>query len=134
MSSAPYGRKKSAEAIKRAGMSVEVYNNLKYFIYSTFSDDTWCTITIEIIIKEMEEVTEAFQLFDVEQKGTIDVKEIKAAFRALGFQVWDDTTVTNPANPTPFLWLRFKVNVPACILLFSLSSHLFIVWLYGYSC
>jgi len=37
--------------------------------------------------EEMEEVTEAFQLFDVDQKGTIDVKEIKAAFRALGFQV-----------------------------------------------
>lgn len=32
-------------------------------------------------------MTEAFQLFDTEQKGTIDVKEIKAAFRALGFQV-----------------------------------------------
>eukprot|EP00615_Pteridomonas_danica_P011280 CAMPEP_0114350158 /NCGR_PEP_ID=MMETSP0101-20121206/16125_1 /TAXON_ID=38822 ORGANISM="Pteridomonas danica, Strain PT" /NCGR_SAMPLE_ID=MMETSP0101 /ASSEMBLY_ACC=CAM_ASM_000211 /LENGTH=159 /DNA_ID=CAMNT_0001489197 /DNA_START=139 /DNA_END=618 /DNA_ORIENTATION=- len=38
-------------------------------------------------VEELEEVTEAFQLFDVEQKGTIDVKEIKAAFRALGFQV-----------------------------------------------
>ena len=37
--------------------------------------------------QEMEEVTEAFQLFDTDQKGTIDVKEIKAAFRALGFQV-----------------------------------------------
>jgi len=35
----------------------------------------------------MEEVTEAFQLFDVDHKGMIDVKEIKAAFRALGFQV-----------------------------------------------
>jgi Ca2+-binding EF-hand superfamily protein len=38
-------------------------------------------------LKEVEEVTEAFQLFDAEQKGTIDVKEIKAAFRALGFTV-----------------------------------------------
>mmetsp|Transcript_25 Transcript_25/g.23 ORF Transcript_25/g.23 Transcript_25/m.23 type:complete len:178 (-) Transcript_25:39-572(-) len=56
---ARYGRNKAPEATKRVGMSVE----------------------------ELEEVTEAFQLFDVEQKGTIDVKEIKAAFRALGFQV-----------------------------------------------
>jgi Ca2+-binding EF-hand superfamily protein len=37
--------------------------------------------------KELEEVTEAFQLFDTEQKGSIDVKELKAAFRALGFQI-----------------------------------------------
>jgi Ca2+-binding EF-hand superfamily protein len=37
--------------------------------------------------EEMEEVREAFQLFDTEQKGSIDVKELKAAFRALGFQV-----------------------------------------------
>jgi Ca2+-binding EF-hand superfamily protein len=35
----------------------------------------------------MEEVKEAFQLFDTEQKGSIDIKELKAAFRALGFQV-----------------------------------------------
>jgi Ca2+-binding EF-hand superfamily protein len=40
-----------------------------------------------ISVQELEEVTEAFQLFDTEQKGSIDVKEIKAAFRALGFQV-----------------------------------------------
>ena len=37
--------------------------------------------------KEMEEVREAFQLFDTEQKGSIDIKELKAGFRALGFQV-----------------------------------------------
>ena len=37
--------------------------------------------------EEMEAVREAFQLFDTEQKGSIDVKELKAAFRALGFQV-----------------------------------------------
>ncbi|GMI42679.1 hypothetical protein TrCOL_g6295 [Triparma columacea] len=34
-----------------------------------------------------EEITEAFQLFDTEGKGSIDIKELKAAFRALGFQV-----------------------------------------------
>ena len=40
-----------------------------------------------VYLQEMEEVTEAFQLFDTDQKGTIDIKEIKAAFRALGFQI-----------------------------------------------
>lgn len=35
----------------------------------------------------MEEIKEAFNLFDTEAKGIIDVRELKAAFRALGFQV-----------------------------------------------
>ena len=35
----------------------------------------------------MEEVREAFNLFDTEGRGQIDIKELKAAFRALGFQV-----------------------------------------------
>lgn len=34
-----------------------------------------------------EEIKEAFNLFDTEGKGVIDVRELKAAFRALGFQV-----------------------------------------------
>ncbi len=34
----------------------------------------------------MEEIREAFNLFDTEAKGHIDIKELKAAFRALGFQ------------------------------------------------
>jgi centrin-1 len=37
--------------------------------------------------ESMEEVKEAFNLFDTEGKGNIDVRELKAAFRALGFQV-----------------------------------------------
>lgn len=36
----------------------------------------------------MEEIKEAFSLFDTEGKGAIDVRELKAAFRALGFQVY----------------------------------------------
>ena len=36
--------------------------------------------------EEMEEIREAFNLFDTEAKGHIDIKELKAAFRALGFQ------------------------------------------------
>uniref|UniRef100_A0A7S2V0E0 EF-hand domain-containing protein n=1 Tax=Fibrocapsa japonica TaxID=94617 RepID=A0A7S2V0E0_9STRA len=35
----------------------------------------------------IEEVREAFNLFDTEGKGTIDIRELKAAFRALGFTV-----------------------------------------------
>lgn len=34
----------------------------------------------------MEEIKEAFSLFDTEGKGVIDIRELKAAFRALGFQ------------------------------------------------
>ncbi|KAJ8599885.1 hypothetical protein CTAYLR_005380 [Chrysophaeum taylorii] len=37
--------------------------------------------------EELEEVREAFNLFDTEGRGAIDVRELKAAFRALGFQV-----------------------------------------------
>lgn len=37
--------------------------------------------------ESMEEVKEAFGLFDTEGKGAIDIRELKAAFRALGFQV-----------------------------------------------
>ncbi|GAB5035215.1 caltractin [Nannochloropsis oceanica] len=37
--------------------------------------------------EELEEIREAFNLFDTDGKMTIDVRELKAAFRALGFQV-----------------------------------------------
>ena len=35
----------------------------------------------------VEEIKEAFNLFDTDGKGSIDVRELKAGFRALGFQV-----------------------------------------------
>ena len=35
----------------------------------------------------IEEIREAFSLFDTENSGTIDIKELKACFRAHGFQV-----------------------------------------------
>ena len=35
----------------------------------------------------MEELKEAFQLFDTDHTGTIDAREFKAAMRALGFPV-----------------------------------------------
>jgi centrin-1 len=37
--------------------------------------------------EQAEEVREAFNLFDTEGKGQIDIRELKAGFRALGFQV-----------------------------------------------
>merc|ERR1712094_3094 len=37
--------------------------------------------------EQMEEIREAFNLFDNDQSGAIDVRELKAAMRALGFEV-----------------------------------------------
>lgn len=37
--------------------------------------------------EELEEIREAFNLFDTDGNGTIDVKELKAAMRALGFTI-----------------------------------------------
>ena len=37
--------------------------------------------------EQMEEIREAFNLFDTDASGSIDAKELKAAMRALGFQV-----------------------------------------------
>ena len=49
---------------------------------------SWIPSIADIYAQEaMEEIKEAFNLFDTEGKGNIDVRELKAAFRALGFQV-----------------------------------------------
>merc|ERR1711981_1396024 len=37
--------------------------------------------------EQMEEIREAFGLFDGDASGAIDVRELKAAMRALGFEV-----------------------------------------------
>mmetsp|Transcript_104212 Transcript_104212/g.264620 ORF Transcript_104212/g.264620 Transcript_104212/m.264620 type:complete len:224 (-) Transcript_104212:16-687(-) len=37
--------------------------------------------------EQIEELREAFKLFDTENAGTIDARELKAALRALGFEV-----------------------------------------------
>ena len=37
--------------------------------------------------EQLEEIREAFNLFDTDGSGSIEVKELKAAMRALGFQV-----------------------------------------------
>merc|ERR1711903_232977 len=37
--------------------------------------------------EQIEEIREAFTLFDADNSGAIDVRELKAAMRALGFEV-----------------------------------------------
>merc|ERR1711964_598916 len=56
--------------------------------------------------EQMEEIREAFNLFDGDQSGAIDVRELKAAMRALGFEVKNEelkkmvTDVDNDGNGT----------------------------------
>ena len=40
----------------------------------------------ELTEEQKQEVREAFDLFDADGSGTIDVKELKVAMRALGFE------------------------------------------------
>jgi len=40
----------------------------------------------ELSEKEKEEIQEAFELFDTDGSGSIDVKELKVALRALGLE------------------------------------------------
>jgi centrin-1 len=37
--------------------------------------------------EQIEEIREAFNLFDADNSGAIDIRELKAAMRALGFEV-----------------------------------------------
>ncbi|XP_026213243.1 caltractin [Anabas testudineus] len=41
---------------------------------------------IELTEEQKQEIKEAFDLFDTDGSGTIDVKELKVAMRALGFE------------------------------------------------
>ncbi|CAO2613237.1 Cetn4 [Lemmus lemmus] len=41
---------------------------------------------VELNENQKKEIKEAFDLFDVDGSGTIDVKELKIAMRALGFE------------------------------------------------
>merc|ERR1711879_903585 len=56
--------------------------------------------------EQMEEIREAFGLFDADASGMIDVRELKAAMRALGFEVKNEelkkmvTDVDNDGNCT----------------------------------
>jgi Ca2+-binding EF-hand superfamily protein len=40
----------------------------------------------ELSTEQKQEIREAFDLFDLDGSGTIDVKELKVAMRALGFE------------------------------------------------
>jgi centrin-1 len=42
---------------------------------------------VELTEEQQEEIKEAFNLFDTNHSGTIDVRELKAAMRALGFEM-----------------------------------------------
>ncbi|CAG8706665.1 6417_t:CDS:2 [Funneliformis caledonium] len=58
--------------------------------YSTSSKPTTSRkkkqkINSGLTIEQQEEIREAFDLFDTEGKGIIDIKELKLAIRALGF-------------------------------------------------
>merc|ERR1712010_215463 len=56
--------------------------------------------------EQMEEIREAFSLFDGDASGAIDVRELKAAMRALGFEVKNEelkkmvSDVDNDGNGT----------------------------------
>merc|ERR1711927_97780 len=56
--------------------------------------------------EQMEEIREAFNLFDADASGMIDVRELKAAMRALGFEVKNEelkkmvSDVDNDGNGT----------------------------------
>mmetsp|Transcript_120619 Transcript_120619/g.240178 ORF Transcript_120619/g.240178 Transcript_120619/m.240178 type:complete len:172 (-) Transcript_120619:91-606(-) len=43
---------------------------------------------------EIEEIKEAFDLFDTDQSGAIDLKELKAAMQSLGYESKNDTIFT----------------------------------------
>ena len=44
----------------------------------------------ELSHEQMEEIREAFELFDVDRSGSIDYRELKAAMKALGVKVAKD--------------------------------------------
>merc|ERR1711924_576414 len=56
--------------------------------------------------EQLDEIREAFSLFDADASGMIDVRELKAAMRALGFEVKNEelkkmvTDVDNDGNGT----------------------------------
>lgn len=45
---------------------------------------------VRLTEEQEKELKEAFTLFDTDRSGTIDARELKIAFKALGFQVEKD--------------------------------------------
>jgi len=58
----------------------------------------------------MEELKEAFTLFDTNHNGSIDLRELKAAMRALGYEVTKAQTVAlfREADKDPASSLNFE--------------------------
>ncbi|CAH8555109.1 unnamed protein product [Heterobilharzia americana] len=50
------------------------------------NDTTGRAVKHELTEDQKQEIREAFELFDTDKSGTIDVKELKVAMRALGFE------------------------------------------------
>ena len=57
--------------------------------------------------EQIEEIREAFNLFDTDHSGSIDYRELKAAMRALGFEVGN--RAFTPPRP---LGMQEKCSVP----------------------
>merc|ERR1711998_132572 len=68
--------------------------------------------------EQLDEIREAFSLFDSDASGMIDVRELKAAMRALGFEVKNEelkkmvTDVDNDGNGT-IEFAEFLMMMPA---------------------
>ena len=60
----------------------------------------------ELTEEQKQEIREAFDLFDADGSGTIDVKELKVAMRALGFEPKKEEIKKMIQG-----WLRFKVGL-----------------------
>ena len=54
---------------------------------SAHSHAILATLSQQLDEEDLEEVQEAFNLFDRDGTGSIDIRELKAAFRALGFKI-----------------------------------------------
>ncbi|KAF0877685.1 CETN4 protein, partial [Crocuta crocuta] len=59
-----------------------------YLLQASTSSDQWKKRAAKLELNETQkqEIKEAFDLFDVDGSGTIDVKELKIAMQALGFE------------------------------------------------
>ncbi|CAN9514577.1 unnamed protein product [Ophioblennius macclurei] len=53
---------------------------------SSGSQKKKASVKVELSEEQRQEVKEAFDLFDTDGRGVIDVKELKVAMRALGFE------------------------------------------------
>jgi len=65
--------------------------------------------------EEIEEIREAFNLFDTDGSGTIDPKELKAAMQSLGFEAKNQTIyqVVPAQSLVTFSGLFFPGSIPA---------------------